>query len=327
MLWIHVIQHVIYHLHVRAERKCVPQDFVIVEVDDWRKIDLAPVELEFGDVGTGLLKGMLDIEVSLKQIRSSLADLTLIGTVAFVMAGEIGVDTHLIHHTENLLMVDLVTESKEDIPGYLTVSVAFLWPEPHELYLHSYSLVIQGFLRFQGVFGVFIGWFADLCDAQQFLETQSSFVSAALAELTDDLGFVGVFNRLFVSAKACNFFRYSFSACDNKSLCSRSLFRSLRAALSFSSCAILASNCWTFPSALLTGISGSSVFLVSLISGIFLGGLPRLEHFKPSMPRSLYLLIKAQRVPTLIPVTLDYFVTKISILMTGSIIASFLSVL
>ena len=69
---------------------------------------------------------MLGIEVSLKQIRSSLADLTLIGTVAFVMAGEIGVDTHLIHHTENLLMVNLVTESKEDIPGYLTVSVAFL---------------------------------------------------------------------------------------------------------------------------------------------------------------------------------------------------------
>ncbi|MDD7706844.1 MAG: hypothetical protein SOW65_02150 [Candidatus Enterosoma sp.] len=26
-----------------------------------------------------------------------------------------------------------------------------------------------------------------------------------MAELTDDFGFVGVFNRLFVSAKACNF--------------------------------------------------------------------------------------------------------------------------
>ncbi len=146
------------------------------------------------------------MEVSLDQIRASLADRAPIGTVFLLMSCKNRIYANFVHQSQHLLVIGLLGIFVPQSNADLAVSVSLLRLQPYRPYFFLQTRVFGAFRPFHGLARIFVGRLRKSRKSEEFLERHFPFVFLALDELSDDSRFFSRPSFFSFSTKALNFF-------------------------------------------------------------------------------------------------------------------------
>ena len=75
------LQHILYLLHVWAERKVLRNDLVRVHIQNWRNITFPPRQFELRHIGRPFLQGVLGAKIALNNVVSNFANISFVRVI------------------------------------------------------------------------------------------------------------------------------------------------------------------------------------------------------------------------------------------------------